>query len=61
MHHFPVTASCKTAGREMTDSRSLNGASAIDSRVKVIREDQTLLLKRQDVTVSRLARIFKVS
>ena len=45
----------------MTDSRSLNGASAIDSRVKVIREDQTLLLKRQDVTVSRLARIFKVS
>ena len=31
-----------------------------DPRVKVFRDDQTLLLKPQDVTVARLARVFKV-
>ena len=31
-----------------------------DPRVEVFRDDQTLLLKPQDVTVARLARVFKV-
>ena len=32
-----------------------------DSRVEIFRDDQTLLLKRQDVTVPRLSRVFKVN
>ena len=34
---------------------------SIDAHVEVIREDLSILLKRQDVTVPRLSRIFKVS
>ena len=32
----------------------------MDLRVEVFRDDQTLLLKSQDVTVPRLSRVFKV-
>ena len=34
---------------------------SIDAHEEVIREDQSILLKRQDVTVPRLSHIFKVS
>ena len=33
--------------------------SVWDPQVKVFRDDQTLLLKAQDVTVARLSRVFK--
>lgn len=32
----------------------------VDPRVEVFRDDQTLLPKPQDITVPRLARVFKV-